>query len=128
MSSPAEFVPRVRGSDSSASASSYVTVSSVIVDRSDAVLALGASDFFLFFFPDAVSSGSITGKTSVIYGPKRPLFAITGNPVAGSIPKSRSPEGASNNSIALARVNSSGANDSGIFANLRSSSGKFCCR
>jgi hypothetical protein len=44
------------------SASSYVTVSKVIVERSDAVFAFGASAFFFFFFPDAVSSTGSSGK------------------------------------------------------------------
>jgi hypothetical protein len=67
ISSPALFVPRVRGSESSCNASSYVTVSNVIVERSEAVLALGASAFFFFFFfPDAVSSTGTSGNTSVM--------------------------------------------------------------
>ena len=49
-------------------------VSRLIVESSDAVFGLGASFFFLGFFP---SSRTTSGKTSVIYGPKRPDFAIT---------------------------------------------------
>ena len=128
ISSPALLVPRVLGSDSKRSASSYVTVSNVIVERRDAVFAFGASAFFFFFLPDAVSSTGTSGNTSVMYGPKRPLFAIIGKLVAGSIPSSRSPEGAANNSIAFASVNSSGAKFSGIFASLRSSPSLFSCR
>ncbi len=53
---------------------------------------------------------------------------MIGKLVEGSIPSSRSPDGASNSSIAFARVNSSGASDSGIFASLRSSPSMFCCK
>ena len=112
----------MRGSERSFSASSIVMVSSVIVERRDAVFGFGASFFLRFFFGSPLSSNSTGsgGNTSVMYGPKRPDFAITSRPVLGSVPRSRSPEGAARSSIALASVNSSGASSSGMFASLRS--------
>ena len=93
-------------------------MSSVIVESSDAVFGFGSSAFFFFFF--SPSARTTSGKTSVMYGPKRPLLAMIGKLVAGSIPSSRSPDGAASNSIARASVSSSGARVSGMFASLRS--------
>ena len=63
-----EFVPRILGSERSRNASSIVMVSSVIVERSDAVFGLGASFFLRFFFGSPLSSSSTGsgGKTSVM--------------------------------------------------------------
>ena len=56
----------------------------------------------------------------ITFNLKRPDFTTTSSPVAGSIPSSRSPEGAASSSIALASVSSSGAKFSGMLASLRS--------
>jgi len=55
----------MRGRERSLSASSNVMVSSVIVERRDAVLGLGASFFLRFFFGSPLSSSSTGsgGKT-----------------------------------------------------------------
>jgi hypothetical protein len=75
ISSPVSLsVPRTLGRDKSFKASSIVMVSKLIVERSDAVFGVGASFFFLGFFPSSLIT---SGKTSVMYGPKRPDFAIT---------------------------------------------------
>ena len=95
-----------------------------MVENSEAVFGFGSSAFLRFFF--APSTTGSTGKTCVTYGPKRPLLAMIGKLVAGSIPKSRSPDGAASNSMAFAKVNSSGASDSGTLANFRVSPSPSC--
>ena len=115
----------MRGNDNKRSASDKSTVSNDIVDNNDAVFGLGASFFLRFFL--APSSTISSGNTSVIYAPNLPDFAITSNPVSGSVPSFRSPEGFAKSSIAFGSVNSSGAISSGMLANFRSSPCP-CCR
>ena len=58
-------------------------------------------------------SGSVSVSPSCTYGPKRPLFAYTGSPVAGSVPIGSSPFGAFSSSTARSTVSSSRATSSG---------------
>ena len=81
------------------------------MESKDAVFGFGASAFLRLFLgvPSSFNSAGSSGNISVMYGPKRPDLATTSSPVLGSIPSSRSPEGAARSSIALVSVNSSGA-------------------
>ena len=93
----------MRGSDSSRSACSRVTVSGVMSENRLAVRGLA-------------DLGEPSGSTSDTYGPYRPVRATIARPVCGSVPSSRSPEGIARSSSAFAAVSSSGARSTGMFA------------
>ena len=74
-----------------------------VIDRSsDAV--------FGFFLPESSAVPTCT------YGPKRPARAITGRPVSGSSPSTRSSLGLSISSRAASTVSSSGGISPGMVA------------
>ena len=50
------------------------------------------------------------------YGPNRPFFSVISAPVSGSVPSTRSSDGASSSSRAFSTVSSSGGRSSGRLA------------
>src|SRR6266699_3346707 len=94
--------PIVRGSVSSFSASSSVTLSGSMAFSSDAVRGLA-------------DAGASCESTSVTYGPNRPARAKIVRPLPGSVPRILSPLGRPNSSSANSGVSSSGAVPSGTF-------------
>ena len=79
--------PTTRGSESSLSASARVIVCSCIDLSSEPVRGFGrAASAFFFAAADSPGSSSGSGRSSVTYGPYRPLRATIDVPVIGSAP------------------------------------------
>ena len=99
ISSPSGPTPSTRGRVSSRSASSRVTVSiDIDANRLD-----------------------VRARPGRTYGPYRPALTVTSSPVSGSVPSTRSPDGASNSSSTFSLVSSSGGRSSGTLARAPSS-------